>query len=110
MLRKMVGWVRLPEEAWEVTMRRMKLRVANALAQYPIMWWTLRIAKCLWKFAVRVKQAPSESWICQTTTWKPQVIEDAQCEYIPYRSVGHPRAKWDDVLNRFCRIHFNSDW
>ena len=38
------------------------------------------------------------------------MIEDAQCEYIPYRSVGHPRAKWDDVLNRFCRIHFNLDW
>ena len=110
MLRKIAGWVRLPDEPWEVTMRRMKMRVKNALLQYPIMWWTSRIAKHLWKFATRVKSAPFDSWISQTTKWKPQVIEDANCEYLPYRCIGRPYAKWDDVLNRFCHIHFNLDW
>ena len=91
-------------------MRRMKFRVEHALLQHPIMWWTARIATSLWKFALRVKSAPLESWIHQTTKWKPQVIEDAYCEYIPYRCIGRPRAKWDDALNRFCHIHFNLDW
>ena len=38
------------------------------------------------------------------------MIEDASCEYSPYREVGRPRLKWDDILNRFCRIHFNLCW
>ena len=38
------------------------------------------------------------------------MIEDASCEYSPYRAVSRPCLKWDDVLNRFCRVHFNSCW
>ena len=40
----------------------------------------------------------------------PNLIEDASCEYHPYRTVGRPSLKWDDILNRFCRIHFNLSW
>ena len=35
MLRKMVGWVRYPEEEWSTTMRRMNDRVDCALRQWP---------------------------------------------------------------------------
>ena len=110
MLRKIVGWVRIPDEPWELTMRRMKVRVENALLQYPIMWWTRRIAESLWKFAVRIKNAPVESWIYKSTIWKPEVINDPHCEFVAYRCVGRPRKKWDDVLTNFCRARFNLNW
>ena len=38
------------------------------------------------------------------------MIKDASCEYSPFRAVGRPCLKWDDVLNRSCRIYFNSCW
>ena len=33
MLRRIVGWVRIPEEEWAVTMSRMSKRVTHALLQ-----------------------------------------------------------------------------
>ena len=45
MMRKIVGWVRVPEEPWEDTMRRMKGRVDNALGQSKLKTWSLRLAE-----------------------------------------------------------------
>ena len=61
MLRKIVGWVRIGDESWETTMRRMKARVHRALVQRPTMPWTIRIGKSLWKLILRIKEAPNES-------------------------------------------------
>ena len=57
-----------------------------------------------------MKSSPHESWIAQCCKWEPNLIEDASCEFSPYRDVGRPSLRWDDVLNRFCRIHFNLCW
>ena len=43
MIRRIVGWVREPEEIWEVTMRRMKLKVGVALRQWDVKPWSTRI-------------------------------------------------------------------
>ena len=110
MMRKIVGWVRVAEESWEDTMRRMKERVNRGLQKYPMKWWTRRLGTYLWKFAVRVKLSLPDQWITQSSEWEPKMIEDASCEYSPYRAVGRPCLRWDDILNRICRIHFNSCW
>ena len=39
MLRKIVGWVRYPNEHWATTMRRMNDRVERALQQWPCKIW-----------------------------------------------------------------------
>ena len=109
-MRKIVGGVRIAEEPWEDTMRKMKERVNRGLQKYPMKWWTRRLGTYLWKFAVRVKLSLPDQWITQSSEWEPNMIEDASCEYSTYREVGRPRLKWDDILNRFCRIHFSSCW
>ena len=76
MLRKIVGWVRVNEETWDSTMRRMKFRVNHALQQRPIMAWSERIAKQLWKMILRVKESPSESWINETSMWVVNECDD----------------------------------
>ena len=85
MLRKIVGWVRLPNETWETTMHRMKERVQSALQKYPVMQWRKRIAKYLWKYILRIKDVPSEAWIQKSSMWAPNESEDASSEYVPYR-------------------------
>lgn len=59
MLRKIAGWVRIKNEPWEDTMRRMKDRVACALQQHLVMPWKKRIGQYLWKFILRVGSAPN---------------------------------------------------
>lgn len=90
MMRKIVGWMRLEDEPWEITMRRMKHHVAQTLHQFPVVWWSRRFATYLWKFAARVKTSPLDSLIVQCCEWEPNLIDDAACEYSPYRGVGRP--------------------
>ena len=110
MLRKIAGWIRIRDEPWEYTMRRMRNRVENALQQYAVMPWKKRIGKYLWKFILRVKGAPNEAWIHQSSTWAPNEINDDASEYVPYRCRGRPLLKWDTVVNHFCTMHHNESW
>ena len=107
-MREIIGWVRIGNESWEVTLRRMKVRVETALAQHLIMWWHKRIAKYLWNFALRVKTSPADSLLFQSIAWEPQMIDDDSCEIVPYRNSGRPRRRWDDSVANFCRIYFNA--
>ena len=110
MLRKMVKWVRIQGEAWDVTMRRMKMRVASASEKYPVMPWKNRIAKYLWQFILRIKMAPNESWIKQVSNWEPNECDDPFNKYFPHRCRGRPSLRWDDTVRSFCRLHFNESW
>ena len=86
------------------------MRVHRALHEHPIKWWTERLASNLWNYALRVKSSPLDLWIVQSCEWEPNLIEDASCEFNAHREVGRPCLKWDDILNKFCHIHFNSCW
>ena len=110
MLRKIAGWVRIRDESWEDTMRRMKTRVASALHQYPVMSWKRRLGKYLWKFILRVKRASNDSWISQSSMWAPNEINDDASEFVPYRCRGRPLLKWDSTVRTFCMMHFNELW
>ena len=109
-MRGNVGWVRIGNESWDVTMRKMKVRVETVLSQHPIMWWNKRIAKYLWNFALRVKTSRVDSLLVQSTAWEPHMIDDDSCEIVPYRNSGRPRRRWDDSVADFCRIYFNAAW
>ena len=91
-------------------MRRMKLRVARALGSCAIMPWKNRLAKYLWKFILRVKNARSESWIKLASEWQPNECDDAFNEYLAHRDRGRPTLRWDDAVNRFCRLHYHESW
>lgn len=110
MLRKIVGWVRLPEETWEVTMRRMKFRVNRALQQRPVMAWSERIARNLWKMVLRIKEAPNESWINKTSMWEVNECDDPYSEFLPNRSRGAICLQWDSSVNKFCRLTYTESW
>ena len=110
MLRKIVGWVRIGDESWEVTMRRMKDRVHRALLQRPIMAWTTRIGKTLWKLILRIREAPNESWIRHSSMWAINELEDPYSDFVPYRSRGRVCLQWDSVVNHFCHSIYNESW
>ena len=110
MLRKIAGWIRIKEETWEVTMRRMKYRVQRALQQHPLTPWRRKIAKYLWKLVLRIKTSPSESWINESSEWAPNEIDDVSCDYFPYRCRGRPCLKWDSVVRKFCAFQHNQSW
>ena len=106
MLRKIVGWVRIPDEPWNVTMRRMTSKVENALDQSKMKMWSTRLAETEWKFIGRLKSLPLTSWQSRAAFSQPQEVEDEGCEYLPNRLRGHPLSRWDDRVSAFTWRHF----
>ena len=88
----------------------MKLRVDRALQQRPIVAWRERIAKSLWKMVLRVKEAPSESWIHETSMWEVNECDDPYSEFVPNRSRGRICLQWDSSVNKFCHLTHNDSW
>ena len=110
MLRKMAGWIRIGDESWEVTMRRMKLRVNRALKQYPLKSWSIRLARYQWKMILRIKGVADDSWIKTSSMWEPNMIDDSFSEYVPHRERGRPSLRWDDIVNDFCYLVHGDSW
>ena len=98
MLRKMVGWVRYPEEDWSTTMKRMNDRAECALHQWPCKTWSDRIILNRWQYAGRVRHLPQNSWV------------DSSLSVLPVRPRGRPLLKWDADLSTFSMAMFRCAW
>ena len=85
-------------------------RVNDALLKHLVKMWKERIASSLWSYVLRVKTAPIDEWITQSSRWVPNEHEDESNEFVPYRSKGRPCLKWDDSINRFFKTYCQSSW
>ena len=59
---------------------------------------------------MRIKAAPSDSWIAQSSMWVPSESEDPYSEYVAYRCRGRPCLKWDSCVRKYCFLRFNVSW
>ena len=110
MLREILGRVRLRTDNWEITMRRMSLRLKLALDHYPITSWSEKVLKAQWKYVVRLKSLPASTWQVQASRWKIAEVNDDSCLYECRRNPGHPLCRWEDNISKFSRTHLGSDW
>ena len=109
-MRKIVGWVRIPEEPWADTMRRMTTKINDALLHSKMQMWSTRLAITQWKFVGRLKQLPLASWPSRAAYWKPEEIDDPSCDFVPHRERGRPFTRWDDNVSGFAWRHFGESW
>ena len=86
MLRRIVGYVRQENESWEETGRRMKQRLANALAQYPVNDWSTERDVQRDRLCSKMNGAAPSSLAALSNSWLP-------CSSRPR---GRPRQRWTD--------------
>ena len=110
MLRRIVGWRRIPEEPWDITMHRIKLRVNDALHQHQVKPWSLRVNQCRWHHACRVRGVERERWVRLACEWTPNEVFDLWHDHIPYRRACRPFLKWDDTLAKFSQCILGCKW
>ena len=77
MPRRIVGWVRVPEGNWPITMKRMTERVSRALIEWENKLWSERIYLMQWNYVCRVRFLLRTSWVVLSCKWDPKVIPDA---------------------------------
>ena len=68
MLRRMVGWVRAPEEDWSATMRRMRGRVESALRVYPMEAWSAQFLRQQFRMVCRFSYR-HDTWAMRACRW-----------------------------------------
>ena len=112
MIRNIVGWRRIEDEHWEITMRRMKQRVQDVTQLHFVIPWEQQLSMSQWRYDMRLASSPENTPWRRLANWNPQEMHDPQLAQIPHRSVGRPRMKWDDRLKSFALIHFphSDDW
>ena len=100
MKRLIVGWRRVDGEDWADTMRRMRGKIERADELHKTLPWIEEISKQQWRHAAHLATSKC-SWPRALTRWTPSGT----------RSRGHPRLRWDDPINEFCRskLHLR-DW
>ena len=110
MLRNIVGWVRVPDEAWEDTMRRMKGRLERAMQIHYVKPWVEQLHLARWRFARHVSSNAKSIWPSLVNSWLPGHPRDDSLLRVPFRSQGRPRTRWDDSLSDFFRQRFHQHW
>ena len=104
MLRSIVGWVRVGDEPWRMTMHRMKLRVNAVLALHILDPWTKRLTFRQHSFASHVVETCG--WAMNVWEWHPEADWQYSFTVQPTRRPGRPLTRWDDRLRSFCKRHF----
>ncbi len=110
MLRNVAGWVRIGDEPWEDTMRRMRGRVGAALRQHHVQSLAESVCRRRWEHAWHVAHRPM-SWPLRSTKWDPTACPDPAAHRIPCRGPGRPLTRWDDTLATYtARTFHEASW
>ena len=106
MMRRIVGWRKIPGEDWRDTMVRMNRRLQTAQVQYYCEPWSIRFARNQWRYVKHLIHGPISLWartLCKYN-WNPHF--DPTSNHEPFRAPGHPRTRWDDHIHDFCKAHW----
>ena len=97
--------MRLREEPWADTMRRMRDRVDRAMNIFPIQPWSSQLARRKFNLAGMFMKN-QEDWPSIIIRWYPKSTNP-----IAFRSRGRPQRRWEDDFHEFTSACFPSqDW
>ena len=91
MLRNIIGWIRVPDEDWEVRMRRMNRRMEYSQSLYCCESWSMSFASNQWRFIHHLKSSHLLLWVRKIIKYNFNEIDDPMNMYGPYRVAGCPQ-------------------
>ena len=105
MLRNLIAWDRRNDEAWEDTMRRMKIKLDRALKIQPIQLWADTAIKRKWIQAYKILNMHESRWANKISNFDPSSCMQDETIEIAKRKRGRPRIRWEDDLNSFANYY-----
>eukprot|EP00929_Paragymnodinium_shiwhaense_P046346 TRINITY_DN23593_c0_g1_i6.p1 TRINITY_DN23593_c0_g1~~TRINITY_DN23593_c0_g1_i6.p1 ORF type:complete len:196 (+),score=11.73 TRINITY_DN23593_c0_g1_i6:290-877(+) len=95
MLRRIVGWVREDDEAWNATGSRMKKRLQAALQRQPVAVWSEARDRQTLRLLRRAMAEEAPSIACRAFHWP---LRPTLPRCVAYRRPGRPCCRWTDRL------------
>ena len=105
MLRSIVGWVRIPDEPWENTMRRMNQRMEHVAYLHPLPSWSNQYFTSQYRLATKIV-SNQFSWVATAVAWMPLADWVHNFPSAPSRSRGRPPKRWDQAVASFSCTYF----
>ena len=94
MMRNIVGWTRLPDDAWDDVYRQLRDKIHKATQKCPIQDWAEQLARQKQALQQQVLAGKRSSLTTSAVQWEPAKVKDDQLDISPKRSRGRPRARW----------------
>ena len=104
-LRSIVGWVRIPDEPWVITMRRMNQRMEHAASLHPLQSWSNKYFINQYRLAFKIASNQS-AWAATAIAWMPLNDWVHNFPSAASRNRGRPPKRWDQALTSFSSTYF----
>ena len=101
MLRRIVGWRRIENEDWSISMKRMNDRLDQGQRIFYCEPWSIRFARNQWRYIQHLIKAYPLLWARILFKYNAYTSDDPESDFLPHRSPGHPRMRWDDHIHSF---------
>ena len=88
MLRKMVGWVILPDDEWDDVFRRLRTKTQKGTDQYPIRMWADEVLIRKTNLQSQIDNGDRNELTMKVVEWDPANVNDGK------RKRGKPRSRW----------------
>ena len=87
-------------------MRRMNGRLEMASNLHHCKNWYIRYARNLWRYGEHLDDREDQHWSKLLILENRMIKKDPHRLFTPYRSVGRPKLKCDELLTRFFQNEF----
>ena len=102
MLRRIVGWRRIADEPWRLTMTRMNQRLAYGQTTHYCQPWSLASCRAQWRYINHVIRAHPLLWARGLCNYNFNPVIDPLSPIFPLRKIGRPKMHWDHHVQHFC--------
>ena len=88
MLRKMVGWVKLPDDEWNDVFRGLRMEIQKATDQYSIRMWADEMSLRKTNLQMQIDNGERNRLTTRVVEWDPANVNDGK------RKRGRPKSRW----------------
>ena len=101
MTRRIIGWRWVDDKLWNETVKRMNLRLTHGQALFYSQPLSMTFARSQWRYVLHIIDAYPLLWARTMCKYNFKPPYDPESEYLPHRTVGRPRQRWDDHVHAF---------
>ena len=94
MLRLIVGYVKGPDDSWADMYRRLRSKLASALAKKPVGEWVPALKMRKQSLLDQIEAGLRSPLTRLVATWRPDAYVDRKLDRKPARGRGRPRTVW----------------
>ena len=102
MMRRIIGWRRIENEDWSMSMKRMKDRLDQGHRLLYCEPWSIGFARNQLRYIQQLMEAHPLLWARVMLKLNSYPSDDPESDFLHYRFPEHLQMRWHDHIHPFC--------